>query len=232
MGKLAKGTVSVIKQGFGFIDIDGGDSTKPREGLPRIYFKKKDFNDEKFRVRRGYLVTFKVEKDEEGKTYASEIKLTVEGQASAVAINEAITKKREEAKAEKAAQNNTEKKPAGKAAGGGGGGGGETTTDKPKRARRIRKSVEKVVKVKVTCEGKKDEIMVDLTLKRQTKLGQVKAITCKAIEAPLNYSIYSKSPDNSETIFFTKAILNKLKDGDHIHLKEAPEKEKEEAPSK
>jgi hypothetical protein len=56
-----------------------------------------DFNDEKFRVRRGYLVTFKVEKDEEDKTYASEIKLTVEGQASAVAINEAITKKREEA---------------------------------------------------------------------------------------------------------------------------------------
>ena len=64
-------------------------------------------------------------------------------------------------------------------------------------------------------------------MKRQTKLGQVKAIACKAIDVPLNYNIYSQS--GTESIFFTKAILNKLKDGDHIHLKEGPEKETTEA---
>ena len=220
MGRVVKGTISIVKAGFGFIDIDSADSTKPGQGLPRIYFKKKDFTDEKFRARRGYLVTFKVTKDEEGKSYASEIKLTAEGQLSALKINEAIVKRKEEAKVEKA-QNNTDKKLSPNVAES----SGESTTGKPKRPRRIRKTVERIVKIKVTCEGKKDEIMLDLNLRRQTKLGQVKAIACKTIDAPLNYSIYSRTSEDPDIVFFTKAILNKLKDGDHLHLKEAPEKE-------
>ena len=214
IGKVAKGTVSFIKTAFGFIELDDGDSEKPREGLPRIYFKRKDFTDEKFQARRGYLVTFTVSKDED-KIFASDVKLTTAGQASAVAINEVIAKKKEEAKALKA-QAAAEKKPA------------TTTTtgengDIAKKARRPRKSVERVVKVKVTSDGKSEEVTIDLILKKQTKLGQVKAIACKAIDVPLNYNIYSQS--NGESVFFTKAILNKLQDGGHIHLKEGPEKE-------
>jgi hypothetical protein len=68
----------ILKRGrgqFGFIFIGEGG----RDVAPRIYFSFKNYTEERFSPRKGYLVQFECCRDDSGRAFASDIKLTEDG---------------------------------------------------------------------------------------------------------------------------------------------------------
>ena len=132
---------------FGFIFIGEG------EARPRIYFNLTDFSDDKFRPRRGYQVTFVVEKDEQDRFYAKDVTLTADGKTTA-AEREASIEKR----------------------GASGGEGG----DKPKKERKKRPIDTREAKLSFTASGIYDG-SIDVVAKVRESLGKLKHTCITAV---------------------------------------------------
>jgi hypothetical protein len=78
-GQIKTGKIcDILKRGrgqFGFIYIGEGG----RDVAPRIYFSFKSYIEERFSPRKGYLVEFECCRDESGRAFASDVKLTEDG---------------------------------------------------------------------------------------------------------------------------------------------------------
>jgi len=189
---------------FGFINL--GDNVEPTEAVPRIYFKKSDYNDAKhYFPRRGYQVTFVVNKNEEGRFYATDVQLTEAGLAEA----DAQKAKADEAKAAKAATT-----PAAATS-------TEVKGDGAKRERgpRTRKpKVEATLKLNVSIEGYEGVKVAEVKV---GPLGLLKKQVIKLFDAAGEFVINHVSPTNPGGEFLTVAILRSLKDGDRLHFAKA-----------
>ncbi len=185
---------------FGFILIGQG---KP-ETLPRIYFKYEDFSDDEFVPRRGYMVTFSVEKDDQGRFVAKNVSLTEDGKEKA-AIREVQIKAQQDAQEAAGAE------------------GGAAAEKKPKKARKPRAINDREVTLKLTAEGFEGER--EVVAKLGESLGKLKHTCITAFESDkIQLNVFK-----GDTLL-TKSILREMADGDAINLKEmAKEDAKEDA---
>jgi len=178
---------------FGFIHI--GDGSKPSAEVPRIYFSLSNLKDSNFIVRKGYPVQFICKEDDQKRIYAADVELTEAGKAVADEREAEITAKRAERANDPSNENNE------------------------RRVRRPRKPIEdKLVTLKVTCEGKPSEKLIEFNLAQS--VGKLKNVATSEFEAPLHYNVFYKSSANSEEVFLTRAILVTLNPNDWIHLAE------------
>lgn len=78
-GKTLSGKISdIVKRGrgqFGFIFVGEG----PRNETPRVYFSFNNYTETKYPPRKGYLVEFECGKDDSGRSFAQDVRLTEEG---------------------------------------------------------------------------------------------------------------------------------------------------------
>lgn len=197
IGQTKTGVVSaVIKKGrvkFGFIHLGNGPEID--ESAPRIYFSFDQLADSTVPVRRGYIVSFKISADESQRPFADNVALTEEGKAIAAAREADIAQRKSE-------------KPA------------VEESEKPKRAPRERRVVEdKLVALKVTCEGKTEAKVI--TFNFAQSVGKLKNIATTTFEAPVEYNVFHVAA-NGEKVFLTKAILVTLSENDTIHLAAPP----------
>lgn len=221
VGKTYIGRISdVIRMGvpkprpaFGFINI--GPNVEPEENVPRIYFKRSDYTDPEeihYLPRRGFEVEFTVNKSEEGKFFATGVKLTPAGRAEAN-INK---QKADEAKAAKIAAGVIPAPSSGKA---------KADSRPPARARTARKPREHddtSVKLLITLEGKPGTKELEVKLGRP--LGMLKRDVIKEFGAEGDFTINHVTADAPAGIFLTIPIFKNLKDGDKLHFAIAPPK--------
>jgi hypothetical protein len=198
VGKSAVGYVTdIVRRGrfrFGFINI--GAEEKPVGEVPRIYFNFESLAESEPYLRRGYLVEFTVQNDEQGRPFASGVKLTEKGKE--------LAKEREAKIAEQRAER------------------GEA----PKRAPRERRPPmeDRNVVLKVTCQGKSEEKSIEFNVAQS--VGKLKNVACTAFEAPITYNVFHVTKENPKGEFLTKSVLSKMNDGDAIHLAEPAAEEK------
>jgi hypothetical protein len=126
LGKTLTGKISdIVKRGrgqFGFIFVGEG----PRNETPRVYFSFNNYSGP-FPPRKSYMVEFDCGKDESGRSFAQNVRLTEEG------LKEAEIR----AAADQGKQDSKKENP---------------TTDRRERRRKDEEEGRNVV-LKVTCEG-------------------------------------------------------------------------------
>jgi hypothetical protein len=193
VGQTKVGVVSaIIRKGrvkFGFINFGNGPEID--EAAPRIYFSFTNVAEADTVIRRGYIVTFKVAKDETGRPFADGVTLTAEGKVIAAAREIEVTQRRAERK--------------------------EGDAPKAERAPRERKPVEdKFVNLSVTCEGKTGAKTIQFNAAQS--IGKLKNIATTEFEAPVEYNVFHVTAENPDGVFLTKAILNTLAENSKIHL--------------
>lgn len=202
VGKTLTGTVvSVIRRGrfnFGFIALST-DKEFYDPKYPRVYFNPSHVSTQGLFLRTGYQVSFTATNDEEGRSVATNIALTEEGDKTKAEREEAIAKKRAE-------RQESGEKPE-----------GASSFRGQRRTRRPRpEPVDgRKVNLKVTCDGNQETKNVDVNLGHS--IGELRANASALFNAPANYAIYLGG-----------ALLNRetyadLQDNNSIHL--APRKE-------
>jgi len=206
IGKSLTGTVvSVIRRGkynFGFISLSTAEDFFDQK-YPRIYFNPSHVGTQGLFLRTGYQVQFTATNDEEGRSVATNIILTEQGNKTKAEREEVIAKKRAERAAETTEGGEKE---------------GEEGGDRRKRApRRARPPLAdgKKVSLKVTCEGHQDTKSVDADLGHS--IGELRTNAAALFNAPSNYGIYVGGN------FLNKTTYSNLNDNETIHL--APRKE-------
>jgi hypothetical protein len=126
-GKTLTGKISdIVKRGrgqFGFIFVGEG----ARNEIPRVYFSFNNYTETSFPPRKGYMVEFECGKDDSGRSFAQEVRLTEEG------LKEAEMR----VAADQSRQENKKENP---------------TIDRKERRRKDEEGGRNVV-LKVTCEG-------------------------------------------------------------------------------
>jgi len=204
VGKNQTGTVvSVIRRGkfnFGFISLST-EKDFYEQKYPRVYFNPSHVGTAGLFLRTGYQVQFTATNDEEGRSVATNIVLTEEGNQTKAEREEAIAKKR----AERQADEPTEEKAEG---------------DHDRRRRRFprapRKEVDgRKVSLKVTSEGSSETKNVEADLGHS--IGALKANSFALFNAPSNYAIYFGGN------ILTREAYSNLQDNNTVHL--APRKE-------
>lgn len=195
VGKTMTGVVSaIIRKGrlrFGFIHIGAGPEID--EAAPRIYFSFSRLSDTNTTIRRGYVVSFLIAADEQGRAFADAIDLTEEGKVIAAEKEVEIARRRVE--------NPREGEEAGA----------------PRRERRERRPVEeKLVTLRVTCEGKADVKLITFNV-AQT-VGKVKNVATSEFDAPVEFNVFHVTAENPTGVFLTKALLSSLAENETIHL--------------
>ena len=202
-GQRVIGVVNtVIRKGklnFGFLTIGSAEATVD-ESTPRIYFNPSCVAEEgKVILRRGYTVEFTVEKDEQSRAIAKDIKLTPEGAKTRDEREAAIAERRaERQQVQKEEKVSTEIKTEENKEGRG----------KPKRVRQ-RKEGRKIT-LNAKAEGCSEEKTVEINVNQN--IGKLKVMASKELGITAETSVYF----NGE--FLTKAILRKLNDNDTIVL--------------
>jgi len=200
VGKRTTGKIlTILKKGrsrFGFIRIIDGN-----ELSPSIYFTLQQYKDSEF-LRRGYVVEFEVAVDEQSRHSANDIHLTEEGKTAAAEWNEQYEQRRNERAGEE---------------------GSAKKSPRQTQPRRRRSFNSKTVNLKATCEGHAEE--KDIEFQTSRSVGKLKSIITIEFSAPLEYKVYHITSENPKGEFLTKAILNKLNDGDKVHLGAAREEE-------
>lgn len=195
IGQKVVGIVSVVvRKGpvrFGFILIGEGVDVDAVDTAPRIYFSFSNVKEEGLIMRRGYIVTFTCKKDDKDRTYADEIELTEEGKTIRLA--------REERIAQRKAENPEGDRP-----------------PRKNRAERPPPPEPRMVKLRVTCEGKGDEAKI-VEVNAAQSVAKLKNAACGAFETSLDLNIYFV-PASGEMIFFTREHKDALKENDRIHL--------------
>jgi hypothetical protein len=220
VGKTFTGRISdVIRVGvpksrpaFGFINI--GPNVEPEESTPRIYFKRGDYLDPEevhYLPRRGFEVEFTVNKSEEGKFYATGVKLTAAGREEAN-VNK---QKADEAKAAKIVAGVIPAPTAGKAK------ADSRSAGRP-RTRKPREHDDTTVKLLISLDGKPGTKEIDVKLGRP--LGALKRDVIKEFEAEGDFIINHVTADAPAGTFLTIPIFKTLKDGDRLHFAVAPPK--------
>lgn len=185
---------TVVRKGrvrFGFILI--GETSDPDAVVPRVYFSFSNVADESVIIRRGYVVSFEIKKDDQDRPYADTVALTEEGKKIAADREAKIAERR----AEDAAAG----------------------IERPRRERKPRE--EKLVTMKVLCEGKSEQKMIEFNVNQS--VGKMKNLAAEEFDAPKEYSVYHITAANPAGVFMTKAILNELTAADTIKL--APKRE-------
>ena len=194
VGQTKVGVVSaIIRKGrvrFGFINICAGPEID--ENTPRIYFSFAQLADAATTIRRGYVVSFKVSNDEQGRAFAEYIALTEEGKKIAAAKEADIAQKRVERPVVE----------------------GEAAVKRAPRERRV--AEDKLVTLNVTCEGKTGTKAIEFNFAQS--VGKLKNIATTAFDAPVEYNVFHVSAANPAGVFLTKAILVTLGAGDQLHL--------------
>jgi len=218
VGKTASGTIEKViyaKAKFGFIYLNDG---KPlTDNTPRIYYNFKNYtNLPDFPPKVSYEVEFQVEKDENGRTFAGNIKLTAAGLAAATARKEAFAKQMETETKSKADAQAAKAVKAKEATSGGAAVATKDEGEKKKKSKKPRKKVDpatlKSVVLKVTCDGKSET--KDVTATIGVSLGALKVAATTAFGVADSYKIYAA---NGELL--SRAIFKGYNDGDKIHLK-------------
>ena len=166
IGKTAVGKIeTIVRRGrgqFGFIFIGEGEGS--RATTPRIYFNFKDYVETRFPPRRGYLVSFMCEEDDEGRPYATNLTLTPTGLVEA--------EQREEEYLKRTATST-----------------GEPRVPRERRERRDKRDDdERTVTLMVTCEGKSGEKQI--TAKLSQSIGKLKHTATTEFDAPIEYNVY------------------------------------------
>lgn len=181
---------------FGFINFS--DNIESSADTPKIYFRKNEFSDAEFVFpRRGYYVTFTVNKGEDGRFNATGVTLTEKGKVEARAQKKEFDEKKA-AKAPAApavtspATNKAAEKPAAKA-------------ENPRKKQEYR-----VVKLVASAEGKNGDHEVSFEIGRS--LGTLKKDLINHFQVADNFVI-----SHNGTVL-TSAIVKTLKDGDRIHF--------------
>jgi len=197
VGKSSVGWVTdIIRRGrLKFGFINVGPDEKPVGEVPRIYFSFENLAETDSFLRRGYPVEFTIQNDEKARPYAANVKLTAKGRELAAEKEAAIAKQ----KAERG--------------------------DAPRRAPRERKPMEeRLVVLKVTCEGKAEEKSIEFNVAQS--VGKLKNVACTAFEAPITYNVFHVSAENPKGEYLTKSVLSKMNSGDAIRLAEPTEEAK------
>lgn len=249
LGKTVTGTIcDVIRMGefnrpaFGFINL--GDNVEPVEDIPRIYFNRKQYLDESHRYpRRGYCVEFVVNKDDEGRFYASDVRLTEQGRVAADLQKLEFDKsKAERASTSGPATTFTSKPPRTETRNEprtvtrneprtetGSESRNEARNDSRPPNRRTRRPIDdKVVNLKISVEGK--EGVKDVEFKVGRALGALKRDVMRIFNARGNFVMKHITDEEDEGTFLTVAILKTLEDGDRVHFAIEDEEEGEEEP--
>jgi len=197
VGKAAVGFVTdIIRRGrLKFGFINVGAEEKPVGEVPRIYFSFENLAEPDSFLRRGYPVEFTIQNDEKARPFAAGVKLTAKGKELAAEKEAAIAQQ----KAERG--------------------------DAPRRAPRERKpQEERLVTLKVTCEGKAEEKSIEFNVAQS--VGKLKNVACTAFEAPITYNVFHVTKENRNGEYLTKSVLSKMNDGDAIRLAEPTEEAK------
>jgi len=193
VGRAAVGYITdIIRKGrfrFGFINV--GAEEKPVGEVPRIYFNFEGVSDTDAFLRRGYPVEFTVQNDEQGRPFAAGVKLTAKGREMAAE------------KEAKLAQARAERGEAPRA---------------PREPRERKPHEERLVVLKVTCQGKSEEKSIEFDVGQS--VGKLKNVACTAFEAPIIYNVFHVTKENPKGEFLTKAIMSKMNHGDAIRLAE------------
>jgi hypothetical protein len=178
-----------IRFGFIYIGTDGGDSR------PRIYFNISDFQTKDFKPRKKYEVSFKVEKDDTDRFFASNVELTDAGKETA--------SKREAEIAEAKKAEDAE-------------GGGEKKEGAAKAKSGRKRAVDtREVKLKLTAEGFDGE--KEVVAKLGESLGKLKHTCITALGTEdITLNVFAGAT------LLSKELLREMKDGDAITLKALP----------
>jgi len=206
---------------FGFIML--GETAGSPETTPRIYFGRKEFSDEVHRFpRKGYVVTFTVTKDEQGRFAATGIKLNDAGRVVADAQKAEYDAKKAAAKAAAPAAVTpapvtppapaTTEEPVAAA---------EKTKKPKKKNNKPRETVS--LNLKISVEGHPDTKDVEVKLNRQ--LGQLKRDVMKIFATSGKFEMLHVTEENKEGTFLTGAVLKTLKNDDRVHFKLVKEEE-------
>jgi hypothetical protein len=196
VGETLTGIVlSVIRKGkmrFGFIGI-GKDITNEQE-MPRIYFNIMELSDRSVFLRRGYEVQFEVKKDSQDRPFASGIILTEDGKKVAAEREEYIAKRR-----------------------------AENPEEQGKRSTRDRRTPgeDKVVSIRISCEGKTDIRTMEFNLR--DSMGRLKAAVSKEFDVETPMNLYLVTKDNPTGLFLTKQLLASMDPSDIVNLSEKKE---------
>ncbi len=218
VGKTVTGTIEKViyaKAKFGFIYLNDG---KPlTDNTPRIYYSFKNYtNLPDFPPKVSYEVEFQVEKDESGRTFAGNIKLTAAGMAAAVARKETLAKREAESKSKSEGQAAAKAAKKDAAAGGAAVATKDGEGEKKKKTKKPRKKVDpatlKSVVLKATCDGKSETKDVPATI--GVSLGALKVAATTAFGVADTYKIYTASGE-----LLSRTIFKGYNDGDKIHLK-------------
>lgn len=220
-GTTVHGVVSaIIRKGrmkFGYITI--GDSATVAalaegERVPRVYFNFGNLTDSNLTLRKGYPVKFLCSKDDKDRSFAANIELTDEGKGIAAAKEAEIAERRAAEAANPSAPATA-------------GEGGEN--NKRAKKRRERKQVEgRKVTLKVVCDGKPEEKMIEFT--QNQPMGRVKNIAITEFEAPVDYNVYHVTAEHPEGEFLTRAAFNKFTGGETIRIAPARETDPPKVP--
>lgn len=217
VGKTVTGIIEKViyaKLKFGFIYLNDGNPLT--DNTPRIYYNFKNYtNLPDFPPKVSYEVEFQVERDESGRTYAGNIKLTAAGMATAVARKEALAMKEAESKS-KAVGQAAAKASKKEAVAGGAAATAKDGEGEKKKTKKPRKKVDpatlKSVVLKATCDGKGETKDVSATI--GVSLGALKVAATTAFGVPDTYKIYTASGE-----LLSRTIFKGYNDGDKIHLK-------------
>jgi hypothetical protein len=211
VGKTSVGKiVDVVERGkgsYGFVALDNN---------VRVYFPTSSYADaSEFKARRGYEVEFTCGKDEKDRVYASSVRLTPAGKATAVereakiaadkaaAVNnsaDGVKKARPAKAANSSSASATE------------GGEGEKKPRRERRERPVRPEDDRSLSLTCTCQNSSESKSVVAVLSQS--IGKLKHTATEAFGAPPTYNVFHKDA------LLTKAILRTLHDNDVIHIKE------------
>eukprot|EP01038_Epipyxis_sp_PR26KG_P010037 gene10037-13494_t len=212
-GKTIVGVVATImRRGsakYGFIAIVSSPTVEATREDPRIYFSFKNLVDSSLTLRKGYSVSFKVETDESNRPYAGSIELTEEGKKQAEIKEAEIAEKRSELKVVDVADGAAAVAPT----------SGVKGAPRERRERPKRVFEEKIVSLKVTCEGKTETKTIDFNVNQS--IGKLKIIATKEFDSPSTYSVYHVAAAGATPVFLTKSLLIKIAPGEFIHLAES-----------
>jgi len=227
-----------FKSMYGFILIDVDDL--PRSEKPKIYFNNKDFDESIHVARKGYEVEFVVAKDDEGRLYASNVHLTLAGNAAAVVREERIASGASAAAAATSAANRannaqtqrvpradgaTQRRPRNAPTAAGASTAAADASEDAEKVRKPRRPRptpnETSVLLTVACDGKTETTTIDTKIFQS--IGKLKYAAVEFFQVPENYTIYcQRTAENPKGVMLNKTLLRSLTAGDQVFIGPPP----------
>jgi hypothetical protein len=242
LGTTQTGTVVVTirnrKFHFGFISLGLGEKAQDPT-TPRIYFNPSCIGEKGLNLYHGYEVTFEVGKDEADRMSAKNITLTESGkkikevrdaeaqvrraaraeERAASAAAAAAAKKESKKEKESAAPAATEEKKDGD---------GKKKKNRKRKARKPAAEGEAVA-FDVSVEGDESKTG-SVSVAPDSSIGRLKSLAAKAVDAPMDLSVYLVTDEHPNGVFLTRSVLSTVTGTGRILL--APKREADNVESK